>query len=206
MTLLVCDPSLAHSLIAQRQNGGLDRFDEVWNGVYVMSPIADNEHQSLATKLSTVLTMLIDFRDLGQTVAGANVSDRPEDWTKNYRVPDVLVFLKGSEARNLHTHWFGGPDFAVEIVSRGDRTLEKLDFYAAVGVRELLVIDRYPWKLTLYRSGISGRLDLVGESQQRQLAESHVIPVAFALDAANETIHIYDDQGNLVRSIQTSLK
>ena len=28
-----------------------DRFDEVWNGVYVMAPIADNEHQDLADAL-----------------------------------------------------------------------------------------------------------------------------------------------------------
>ncbi len=76
---------------------------------------------------------------------------RPSDWTKNYRCPDVLVFLPGNPAEDRGTHWLGGPDFAVEIMSRGDRSRKKLDFYAKVGVRELLLIDRRPWKLELYR-------------------------------------------------------
>jgi len=41
--------------------------------------------------------------------------------------------------------------------SRGDKTLEKLDFYAAVGTQELLVIDRHPWKLTMYRYNASSK-------------------------------------------------
>jgi len=45
----------------------------------------------------------------------------------------------------------GGPDFAVEILNPGDRTPEKLPFYASVNVRELLVVDRDPWSLELFR-------------------------------------------------------
>ena len=63
----------------------------------------------------------------------------------------MAVFLNDTRATNQGTHWFGGPDFAVEIVSPNDRTREKLDFYASVGTRELLIIDRDPWVLELYR-------------------------------------------------------
>lgn len=202
---MVCDPILAQSLIEQRRRDGLDRHDEVWDGVYVMSPIADNEHQGLATKLATVLTMMIDFQGLGHTLAGANVTDRHDDWTKNYRVPDVLVFRNDTTARNCDSHWLGGPDFAIEIVSRGDRTLEKLDFYSSAGVQELLVIDREPWKLTLYRTAADGQLAVAAadEGDGQEAIKSRVLPIAFLLDADAATIHIHDDQGELVRSIPT---
>jgi len=55
-------------------------------------------------------------------------------------VPDVLVFSNDTAAIDRKSHWLGGPELAIEIVSPGDKTLEKLDFYAAVKTQELLVI------------------------------------------------------------------
>ena len=158
MSVLINDEAFASELISQRQGTGIDRNDEVWDGIYIKSPIANNEHQSLATELSGSLVTIIDWKGLGRTLAGANVSDRRADWTTNYRIPGVLVFLNETVAQDCGTHWFGGPDFVVEIVSPGDRTLEKLVFYASVETRELLVIDRDPWQLTLYRLSNSKKL------------------------------------------------
>ena len=45
MSLLVSDPELKERLLAERRASGGDRYDEVWDGVYVMSPLADDEHQ-----------------------------------------------------------------------------------------------------------------------------------------------------------------
>lgn len=45
MNGLVADPQISEKLIAERKALGLDRFDEVWEGVYVMPPMANNEHQ-----------------------------------------------------------------------------------------------------------------------------------------------------------------
>jgi hypothetical protein len=47
MSLLVLDKLVERRLRAQRKAWGVDHHDEVWEGVYVMSPIADNEHQTL---------------------------------------------------------------------------------------------------------------------------------------------------------------
>jgi Uma2 family endonuclease len=107
------------------------------------------------------------------------VSDR-EDWKQNYRCPDVAVFLKDSTAKQRKAFWLGGPDFAIEIVSPGDRTRKKLPFYASVGTRELLVIDRKPWKLELFRLR-RGKLVSVGESMVKdgQALASEVIPFTF---------------------------
>jgi Uma2 family endonuclease len=181
MTVLVNDPRVAEAVLAKRRGSGLDRFDEMWDGVYVVAPIANNEHQHISTRLSAAL-MFVEDSGLGRVFCGANVSDLDADWTKNYRVPDVLVFLNGNPAEDRHTHWFGGPDFAVEIVSPQDRSRDKLDFYARVGVRELLIVDRDPWQLELFRLS-NGHLQSVGISTlaNSQPLESHVVPLTLRL-------------------------
>ena len=183
MKLVILDPADRASLIRRRRRLGHDRFDEVWDGVYVMSPLANNEHQDVVTQLASCLVFAIGLPGLGKVLAGANVSDRTTEWKKNYRCPDVLVFLPGSSAQNKKSHWLGGPDFAVEVVSRHDRSREKFDFYPQVGTRELLLVDRYPWALELYRLNDQGAFDLVGRStvDQHDLLESQVIPFRFML-------------------------
>lgn len=183
MTTLILDADFEAQAIAQRRALGLDRYDEVWDGVYVMAPLANNEHQRVATKLSAVLERIGEELN-AEVLCGCNVSDRRDDWITNYRCPDNAVFLAENPAENLSTHWLGGPDFAVEITSPKDKTWDKLDFYASVSTRELLVIDREPWKLSLLRLQ-DGKLLLVGEST---LAESlaiasTVLPLAFQLVA-----------------------
>jgi hypothetical protein len=70
----------------------------------------------------------------------------------------------------------------VEIISEDDRSREKLSFYAAVGVRELLLIDRDPWALELYRLR-DGELDGVGRStlDRPDTLLSTVVPLSFRL-------------------------
>jgi len=56
MSMLVLDPRDQRLILAARAQSGGDRFDEVWEGVYMMSPLADNEHQELQTKLVAAFT------------------------------------------------------------------------------------------------------------------------------------------------------
>ena len=182
MDVLIADPLLAESFILERQRLGHVRHDEVWDGVYVVSPEPNNEHQRILALMVHCFVEAVHREDLGSVSAGGNVSDRAESWTENFRCPDLAVYLHGGTAEDRDTHWFGGPDFAVEIVSKGDRSREKLDFYASVGTRELLLIDRYPWAVELYRLE-GGKLTLVGRStlaDPRSL-ESRVLPVSFRL-------------------------
>ena len=182
MATLVTDPQLAADLIAQRQANGTDKLDEVWEGVYVMSPMANDEHQYLVKELTMVLGLAIDWSGLGQTRPGTNVSDRKDDWKQNYRCPDVAVFLNETQAENCGAFWYGGPDFAIEVVSQGDRTLEKLRFYGKIHTRELLVIDRFPWQLTLFRLD-GGELKRVDDSTVETpiVLVSETIPLDFQL-------------------------
>ncbi len=186
MKMFVCDPKDKARIVAERKRMGGDRFDEVWDGVYVMSPLANDEHQDIATKLVTVMTIVVMWSAMGLVRAGVNVSDRIKRWKRNFRCPDVAVFLAGGRAVNYGTHWFGGPDFGVEVVSKADRSRKKLGFYAKIGTRELLIVDRYPWALELYV--LKGtQLELAGRStvDDSQTLQSTVLPLAFRLVAGD---------------------
>ncbi|KAA1260147.1 hypothetical protein LF1_26860 [Rubripirellula obstinata] len=203
VSVMVNDPDFASQLIADRQARQIDRYDEVWEGVYMMSPLANNEHQSLATELSIAIGSVVDWQDLGRTLAGANVSDRADDWTKNYRIPDVLVFKPDTAAEDRGSHWFGGPELAIEIVSPGDKTLEKLDFYAEVGTRELLVIDRDPWKLTLYRTSPNKKLtpEVVCTLHQHVPIVFQEFPITLSLEKSTTSLNVSRSGGDLIRAI-----
>jgi hypothetical protein len=182
MAMLILDAYAAENLKEERRARGIDLFDEVWEGVYVMSPLADIEHQIIVSGLTGVFQAVIVWPGLGLALAGVNISDRVDDWTQNYRIPDVAVFLRDTAARDCGTHWVGGPDFAVEITSGDDRTRDKLPFYAAGGTRELLLVEREPWSLTLYRLR-NGVLTPVGTStlEAPEAIPSEVVPLSFRL-------------------------
>src|ERR671912_1879607 len=100
MHLIVTDPRDQERLIAERQASGADRFDEVWEGTYVMAPLANDEHQDLQAKLIAIFQTVVGWDGEGFVRGGVNVSDRDDGWQHNYRCPDVVVFMKGTSARN----------------------------------------------------------------------------------------------------------
>jgi Uma2 family endonuclease len=182
MAVYLVDSDLERRLKAERQLSGADRLDEVWDGVYFIAPLANNEHQFFQTQVAIVLQIAIGSVDQGTAYAGINVSDREKGWRKNYRCPDVAVILPGCKAKNCGTHWFGGPDFAAEVVSPKDRSREKLPFYSAVGVRELLLLDRQPWSLELFRLQERTLVSSGRSTIQRPIKlASSVLPVSFRL-------------------------
>jgi Uma2 family endonuclease len=168
----------------RRRCDGADRYDEVWEGLYVMAPIPNDEHQDIQMNLGAAIKDAVGW-DSGVLVrAGVNVSDRDENWTHNYRVPDVVVFLPGNPAVNHGTHWQGGPDFLVEIISRGERPRKKLPFYAKIGVREVLIVNRKTWTLELYSTaGSPAVLQLTTMAPLGSNIElrSNVLPMSFQL-------------------------
>jgi len=107
-------------VIRDRRERGIDGHDEVWDGDYVMSPIAGYEHQDLCNEFGAVLSVLIRWAGLGRVFEGYNVGDRDVGWTTNFRVPDVAVFLNGNPSLGADSQAVGGPDFLVEILSDDD--------------------------------------------------------------------------------------
>ena len=182
MPVLILSPRVAERVLNDYEAATGRRFDEVWDGVTYIMPEPDNEHFDLSTFFVWVFRTVFDPAD-GHRVGGpANVSDRADDWRQNFRVPDVSVFLSGNPAQDRGTHWFGGPDFAIEIVSPDDQSREKLDFYARVGTREVLILDRDPWRLELYQLR-RGRMRLKGTvlPGDGESLPSAVLPMTFQL-------------------------
>lgn len=181
-TVMVTDPEWAAEVVNTRKGTDGDKWTEVWDGMIVMPTLPNDEHQEVQGRLMLPLLLLLEMTGLGKVRAGVNVTDRHPDWTDNYRGPDLVVYLAGNPAVNHGSHWLGGPDLAVEIISPGEDPAGKLDFYAGVNTREVLVIDRYPWALELYqlRGGelvSAGRSDLAAPA----VLASGVLPLAFAL-------------------------
>lgn len=182
MPVLITDPVWERRVRAELDNSPTNRREEVWEGVLVVPPMPNNEHQVVATDLAFAFGFVVNRSAGDRVFAGANVSDREADWTFNYREPDVLVYLAGNPAKDAGTHWVGGPDLAVEVVSPGEDPRQKFDFYAKVGTREVLTVDRDPWVLRLYTLR-GGRMILVGESDVANSAVlvSGVLPLTFQL-------------------------
>jgi Uma2 family endonuclease len=163
MAIMVFDPDVERQILAGRNDCDGSQYDEVWEGVYVVTPLPNDEHQELVGEFTYVLGKVLRQPPLGQVFPGVNLSDRDDGWTENYREPDVAVFLHQGLAIDCGTHWQGAADFLVEIISPGERTREKIPFYSGIGAMELLIVDREPWTLDFYRHQ-DGQLTKIGQS------------------------------------------
>jgi Uma2 family endonuclease len=180
--MLVLDQRLVDEFMAQRANDPRAEFDECWEGRIVVPPCPNNEHYLMQMRLAEACSAVIDWDAGDQAVPGGNVTDRDDGWMQNYRNPDLLVALAGGRAIDRGPYWLGGPDLVAEVISPGEEPHAKFDFYAAVGCREVLVLDRDPWAVELYRL-TDGVLKLVGRSAlpDSTPVASSVLPLVFQL-------------------------
>ncbi len=130
-------------ILEWRKRTGADRFDEVWEGVIHMSPSPSNRHQGLSGELAFWLKTHWARRGHGKVFVQCNVA-RPgiPKWLDDYRIPDLALLEPGCAARDLDTHFAGGPSVVVEVYSPGDESYDKLPFYFDIGVEEVWVIHR----------------------------------------------------------------
>ncbi|PWU25143.1 MAG: hypothetical protein C5B48_02780 [Candidatus Rokuibacteriota bacterium] len=75
----------------------------------------------------------------GFAVVQANAST-PDRWDRDYRIPDVAVMTR--DARPEPGAVYVLPTVVFEVRSPEDETFEKLAFYAAVGIRAVVVVER----------------------------------------------------------------
>ncbi len=133
MRALVVDPPTAglEELLERRRRSGLDRLDEVWEGVLHMVPAPTIEHGDLESQLHAILRPLA--RQAGLRMVGqSNLGEGEHD----FRVPDSALHRAGRSGT-----WHPTAALVIEIVSPGDESWEKLPFYAAHDVEEVLIVD-----------------------------------------------------------------
>jgi Uma2 family endonuclease len=134
MRVLVPDSSIPEieALLEARRISGIDRSDEMWDGVLHLSPHADERHAHLSQQLAELLGPLARAAGLAPVVAEFNLGDSDQD----YRVPDGALFRE--RARRL---FVPSAALVIEIRSPNDESWEKLPFYADHGVDEVLILE-----------------------------------------------------------------
>jgi Uma2 family endonuclease len=134
MRTVVLDPQSAglDEILERRRRAGLDRLDEVWEGVLHMVPAPSLAHARIAQQLAELLGAPARSAGLLPAMGEFNLGESEHD----YRVPDGGVHRPGASGT-----WLPTAALVVEIVSPGDETWDKLPFYARHQVDELLVVD-----------------------------------------------------------------
>jgi hypothetical protein len=120
------------ALKERRRVSGLDRLDEVWEGVLHMVAAPNYGHARLTQQLAVALNDPARDAGLEAAMGEFNLGDSIDD----FRVPDGGLHRPGAGGVWLHT-----AALVVEIISPGDETWQKLPFYAAHEVDELLILD-----------------------------------------------------------------
>lgn len=165
MPTLVLDPQPAElqALIKRRQKLGQDLFDEVWDGVLHMNPAPSGGHAQVDQQLAEILGELA--RRAGLTATGPfNLGEDEHD----YRVPD-----RGLHRQFTDRVFYGTAGLALEIVSPGDESYKKLDFYATHEVDEVVIVDREKRKVEWLRL-VGGRYGPVDRSSVIELGPAEL--------------------------------
>ena len=124
------------ALLEERRAKGLDKSDEMWEGELHMVPSPSERHQAVAAELFLVLAPLAKARELLPRYDPTGLFRPGVD--NDYRVPDqIYARPEVRSERGIE----GAASLVVEILSPHDETYAKLEWYADVGVGEVLVID-----------------------------------------------------------------
>jgi Uma2 family endonuclease len=182
MPTIVLDGSWMEGVVKKLLAEGNRTHDEVWEGVTYLMPQPDNDHERIAAFFIRVFSLLFGMDTASSVQGTANLSDRVENWKENYRNPSMAYFAADTDAEDHDSFWYGGPDFLLEIVSPNDMSREKLPFYAGIGTKEVLILDRDPWQLELYQLR-RGKLRLAGAAKPSDghALASGVVPLSFSL-------------------------
>lgn len=183
--------------LEQRRRLGLDRRDEMWDGVLHRAPPPDAEHQEFSGLLESVLRRFVRRSHHDAYVAHEVAVADPALWPNDYRTPDLVVCLdRGDVAGKFVTR----ADLAVEVRSPDDETFDKFPFYARRGVTEILVVDRAAKAVELDRRRESQYV-LIGPSSEGWLGSETGID--FQWDPASDTLrarrHADGGDGEAVR-------
>ena len=91
-------------------------------------------------------------------------------WPNDYRIPDLVLLTPDRFGIDHDVYFEGAPTVVVEIRSPGDETMEKLPFYARLGVPEVWVVDRDTKQPELYllRAGQYERQSPAADGWHRQ--------------------------------------
>lgn len=124
---------IPEEFLEERRRLGHDKKDECWDGVIHMVPPPSTIHDRFTLDLFSPLDAIAKRRGWRAWTAGVYEPTKERSW----RVPDLS--LAGSE--RVSRRGLEGAELVVEVLSPHDKSREKFDFYARVGVREVWLIE-----------------------------------------------------------------
>jgi hypothetical protein len=125
-------PPELEALLERRRQAGVDRLDEVWQGVHHMVPGPSFEHARISQQLAELLGPPARAAGLLPAMSEFNLGESEHD----FRVPDGGLQRPGAAGV-----WLSTAAVVVEILSPGDESWQKLPFYAEHHVDEVLLVD-----------------------------------------------------------------
>jgi Uma2 family endonuclease len=172
--------------LAERRRRGLDRFDEMWEGVLHMAPAPAYEHQRMVSAIDRFLGLLCDRDRRGVLAIAINVFNDASA-VPDYRIPDFTFIAAGRE-RLLARDGVrgGGPDAVIEIRSPDDETYEKLSFFARLGVREVIVVGCDSKQPEIFR--LAGTQYVAVQADRERWVRSDTLNVRFTRTAAGRLV------------------
>lgn len=164
------------SWLTERARLGLDRYDESWEGVLHMVPAPGFQHQKLGTKLVAFFEPLLAGR--GIELQYETEVHRPGGEVTDYRIPDLVFFRADQPGLVTERGLEGAPLAILEIRSPNDETYEKFDFWAKLGVPELIVLGPQARSAEVYR--LAGSRYLATSSDEKGRVEAAMLGARFS--------------------------
>src|SRR5712691_9295237 len=149
----------------------------MWEGVLHMAPAPAYEHQRIVGAIDRFLGPLCERRGRGVLALGINVFNEAAA-SEDYRIPD-LTFVSAGREHLVAPDGIrgGGPDAVIEVRSPDDETYDKLPFFARLGVREVIVIDRDTKRPEVFR--LAGPQYVAVQADADRWLRSEVMEVRF---------------------------
>lgn len=149
------------ALLAERRRLGLDTHDEIWAGEHhMMTPGPSGPHAVIAAELAVAIRPRVTA---GRLTTEANIGE-PND----FRVPDLSILHPP-----IDRTYFDTASLVVEVVSPGDDSWRKFDFYAAHDVDEVLIADPDTSRLHWFRL-VDGRYEPTDRSEVLDVAVTEI--------------------------------
>lgn len=148
---------------------------EIVNGVLVMAPAPDLEHQSIVLRFSYYLFAHVELAGLGR-VFGAPVD--VELGPKNVFQPDVVVVLNARLDSIAAKKIIGAPDLVVEIASPSTAAYDRLtkyEKYARAGITEYWLVKPGRKSVEIFALE-KGEYRSLGVFSGQQTLPSRVVP------------------------------
>jgi Uma2 family endonuclease len=173
--------------LEQRARLGHDHLDELWEGVLHVVPPPGLVYQEIGSEVLAFLKPLLRRRGI-ELLYETGVY-RPGSGGSDYRVPDLVFFRSADDSIRSERGIEGGPLAILEIRSPDDETYDKFPFWAALGVKELIVILPTTREVEVYR--LAGDRYVAVSADDRGRVHAATIDVRMSrLDAPNPRLRV----------------